>query len=178
VTTRCTKSGCKPNVGRRMPGAGLSRGQSGKHRLESQPSSRTGGNPPYGMIGRIEETSASFEARSAPRSYPTTVGSLGHGAHNSRCPLVLQEQTFASVIGPAAFAQLPQYPERQSCDDPPVAWTVTLRPQLNKNRARARETLKKPLWLPDLNGSIDSLGDGPCIGIVVRAQFPPLLSLF
>src|SRR4029077_16580497 len=28
-------------------------------------------NPPYGMIGRIEETSASFEARSAPRSYPT-----------------------------------------------------------------------------------------------------------
>jgi hypothetical protein len=26
---------------------------------------------PYGMIGRIEETSASFEARSAPRSYPT-----------------------------------------------------------------------------------------------------------
>jgi len=39
--------------------------------LESQPSSRTGENPPYGMIGRIEETSASFEARSAPRSYPT-----------------------------------------------------------------------------------------------------------
>ena len=36
-----------------------------------QPSSRTGENPPYGMIGRIEETSASFEARSAPRSYPT-----------------------------------------------------------------------------------------------------------
>ena len=26
------------------------------------------------MIGRIEETSASFEARSAPRSYPTTGG--------------------------------------------------------------------------------------------------------
>jgi hypothetical protein len=28
-------------------------------------------NPPYGMIGGIEETSASFEVRSAPRSYPT-----------------------------------------------------------------------------------------------------------
>ena len=28
------------------------------------------------MIGRVEETSASFEARSAPRSYPTTVGSF------------------------------------------------------------------------------------------------------
>jgi hypothetical protein len=44
---------------------------SGRPRLESQPCSRTGENPPYGMIGRIEETSASFEARSAPRSYPT-----------------------------------------------------------------------------------------------------------
>ncbi len=31
-------------------------------------------NPPYGMIGGIEETSASFEARSAPRSYPTNYG--------------------------------------------------------------------------------------------------------
>ena len=31
-------------------------------------------NPPYGMIGGIEETSASFEARSAPRSYPTAGG--------------------------------------------------------------------------------------------------------
>src|SRR5213594_4509486 len=46
---------------------------SGRHRLESQPFSRTGENPPYGMIGRIEETSASFEARSAPRSYPTPI---------------------------------------------------------------------------------------------------------
>src|SRR6516162_1482672 len=36
-----------------------------------QPSSRIGENPPYGMIGRVEETSASFEARSAPRLYPT-----------------------------------------------------------------------------------------------------------
>ena len=41
--------------------------------MESQPSSRTGENPPYGMIGGIEETSASFEARSAPRSYPTPI---------------------------------------------------------------------------------------------------------
>jgi hypothetical protein len=43
----------------------------GRRRLKSQPSSRTGENSPYGMIGGIEETSASFEARSAPRSYPT-----------------------------------------------------------------------------------------------------------
>jgi hypothetical protein len=41
------------------------------HLRKRHPSSRTGENPPYGMIGGIEETSASFEARSAPRSYPT-----------------------------------------------------------------------------------------------------------
>ena len=39
--------------------------------MESQPCSRTGENSPYGMIGGIEQTSASSEARSAPRSYPT-----------------------------------------------------------------------------------------------------------
>src|SRR5262249_7684053 len=43
----------------------------GRPRLKGQPSSRTGENSPYGMIGGIEETSASFEARSASRSYPT-----------------------------------------------------------------------------------------------------------
>jgi hypothetical protein len=75
--TRCTKGGCKQIIGRRMPGAGLSRRCVRKAPLESQPSSRTGENPPYGMIGGIEETSASFEARYAPRSYPTT---YWHGA--------------------------------------------------------------------------------------------------
>ena len=43
----------------------------GRCRPTCRPSSRIGENPPYGMIGRVEETSASFEARSAPRSYPT-----------------------------------------------------------------------------------------------------------
>jgi hypothetical protein len=47
--------------------------------LDSQPSSRTGENSPYGMIGGIEETSASFEARSAPRSYPT-ISEIGYTA--------------------------------------------------------------------------------------------------
>src|SRR5215831_13578553 len=76
-----------------------------RHRLESQPSSRTGENPPYGMIGRIEETSASYEARSAPRSYPTPISGLRkHGAtvtpiarcrrcrpdEESRCPQLLR----------------------------------------------------------------------------------------
>src|SRR5215472_4622849 len=46
----------------------------GRRRLKCHPSIRTGENPPYGMIGGIEETSASFEARSSPRSYPTAGG--------------------------------------------------------------------------------------------------------
>src|ERR1700680_2175909 len=49
----------------------------GRRRLKGQPSSRTGENSPYGMIGGIEETSASFEARSAPRSYPTKAALAG-----------------------------------------------------------------------------------------------------
>src|SRR5262249_13085080 len=71
ITTTCAKRGHKPNISRRMPGAGLSRRMRGKVLPYCQPSSRIGENPLYGMIGRVEETSASFEARSAPRLYPT-----------------------------------------------------------------------------------------------------------
>src|SRR3954463_5317418 len=71
LTLRCTKGDGKPGVSRCMPGAGFSLWRPGRPRLIGQPSSRTGENPPYGMSGGIEETSASFEARSAPRSYPT-----------------------------------------------------------------------------------------------------------
>ncbi len=44
---------------------------SGRSRLIRQPFSRNGENSPSGMLGGIVETSASFEARFAPRSYPT-----------------------------------------------------------------------------------------------------------
>src|SRR6202166_5461659 len=71
VTTKCTKDGCKPGVATWMSGADLSAVTSGRAPSESQPCSRTGENPPYGMRGGIEETSASFEARYALRSYPT-----------------------------------------------------------------------------------------------------------
>src|SRR4029453_14085528 len=37
VTTRCTKGGCKPDGGRRMPGAGLSRWRPGKAPLGKPP---------------------------------------------------------------------------------------------------------------------------------------------
>ena len=49
-------------------------GAMGRPCLICQPSSRTGENPPYGMIGGTVETSASFEARYAPLSYPTAGG--------------------------------------------------------------------------------------------------------
>ena len=62
----------------------------GRSRLTSQPSSRTGENPPYGMIGRVEETSASFELRSAPRSYPTVADDARRrevGPRSSSCAM-------------------------------------------------------------------------------------------
>src|ERR1039457_5490040 len=45
----------------------------GRPRSISRPWSRTGENPPYGILGRAMETSASFEARSAPSSHPTQI---------------------------------------------------------------------------------------------------------
>jgi hypothetical protein len=92
VATKCTKGENKPvaaHAGSRLKLIDAPR----RSRLIRQPSSRTGENPPYGMIGGIEETSASFEARSAPRSYPTQTGrptnihshSSHHGLHDARC---------------------------------------------------------------------------------------------
>ena len=71
VITKCTKGEGKPAVATRMSGADLSAAATGKAHLKASLPAVLGENPPYGMIGGIEETSASFEARSAPRSYPT-----------------------------------------------------------------------------------------------------------
>src|SRR6516162_9008930 len=71
VITKCTKGEGKPAVATRMSGADLSAAATGKAHLKASLAAVLGENPPYGMIGGIEETSASFEARSAPRSYPT-----------------------------------------------------------------------------------------------------------
>src|SRR6516225_6848331 len=79
-TTMCAKDRHKPNTSRRMPGAGLNQWCAGRCCPTCRPSSRIGENPPYGMIGRVEETSASFEARSAPRLYPT-IGARPVGIH-------------------------------------------------------------------------------------------------
>src|SRR5882757_8634685 len=61
----------------------------GRRHLKSQPSSRIGENPPYGMIGGIEETSASCEARYAPRSYPTLLICL---KRKDRVPIAVCDQ--------------------------------------------------------------------------------------
>jgi len=63
--------GSKPERGQGMPGGGLTCECEGKARRKGQPWSRTGENSPYGILGGTMETSASFEARSAPSSYPT-----------------------------------------------------------------------------------------------------------
>ena len=77
----------------------------GRPRLKCQPSSRTGENPPYGMIGGIEETSASFEARSAPRSYPTAGGEEQSSFLPRSSKIV--EQNSACAQAPAAFLRPP-----------------------------------------------------------------------
>ena len=79
---RCHRCGHEVHEGRTQTGRRAAHAGSrlklsdvpGRPRPKGQPSSRTGENPPYGMIGGIEETSASFEARSAPRSHPTAGG--------------------------------------------------------------------------------------------------------
>ena len=80
----------------------------GRHRLESQPSSRTGENPPYGMIGGIEETSASYEARSAPRSYPTAAPAAGTDAAIYSCSHLTRKMSafHAQAAGQGDVVQL------------------------------------------------------------------------
>src|SRR3981189_77685 len=72
--TKGRKGEHNPTTSQCMRGAGLSCLVAERCRFICQPSSRIGENPPYGMIGRVEETSASCEARSAPRLYPTAGG--------------------------------------------------------------------------------------------------------
>src|SRR6266516_4193468 len=79
VATKCTKGGRKPNICRCMLGAVLSWRCLGRHRLRCQPCSRIGENPPYGMIGGIEETSAS--SKPDPRLDPTRRRGACHETH-------------------------------------------------------------------------------------------------
>ena len=80
-TTTCTNGGRKPNISQCMPGAALAGRCAGRPRPKCQPSSRIGENPPYGMIGRAEETTASFEARVRASTLPD-----GGGREVTRVP--------------------------------------------------------------------------------------------
>ena len=71
AATEDANVGSKPERGQGMPGGGLTCEGEGKARRKGQPWSRTGENSPYGILGGTMETSASFEARSAPSSYQT-----------------------------------------------------------------------------------------------------------
>ena len=76
AATRCAKGGCKLDGGRRMPGAGSSRRSTRKAPLGKPAVRPYWGKLAVRMIAGIEETSASFEARTAPRSYPTLVSAV------------------------------------------------------------------------------------------------------
>src|SRR5438094_7695353 len=93
VATKRTKGGRKPNICRCMLGAVLSWRCLGRHRLRCQPCSRIGENPPYGMIGGIEETSAS--SKPDPRLDPTRL-------RNSRP--YRDRREFMTLVGGAAAA--------------------------------------------------------------------------
>src|SRR5215469_4487383 len=69
--TECTKGGCKPMCCAGYAWCGLNPLWHEERRcLIGQPSSRTGENPPYGMIGEVVETSASFQARYRATTLP------------------------------------------------------------------------------------------------------------
>src|SRR6266481_195307 len=94
VATKCTKGGRKPNICRCMLGAVLSWRCLGRHRLRCQPCSRIGENPPYGMIGGIEETSAS--SKPDPRLDPTR---LRGGGSVMSVPTAISEMSVFCNLG-------------------------------------------------------------------------------
>src|SRR6266540_2190890 len=102
VATKCTKGGRKPTICRCMLGAVLSWRCLGRHRPRCQPCSRIGENPPYGMIGGIEETSAS--SKPDPRLDPTRL----RGALSNERPY----RDLRNVVA--------KYPFERSCEFPGI----------------------------------------------------------
>ena len=101
VATKCTKGGRKPNICRCMLGAVLSWRCLGRHRLRCQPCSRIGENPPYGMIGGIEETSAS--SKPDPRLDPTRLDEVAliRNTISHYAPMLIR--TFVNSPSPAPW---------------------------------------------------------------------------
>src|SRR6266516_3835045 len=132
----------------------------GRPRLKGQPSSRTGENPPYGMTGGIEETSASFEARSAPRSYPTDLHrpravrwrprgrrrSVGRGGHRPAieprklrpgCRRCFERGRQHVSDAPSQGPNDPAWSKNLACADAPCAGTGRSRDRPFGNRRRS-----------------------------------------
>src|SRR5271157_779347 len=104
-----------PDGGRKHEGRWQTRTR-GRPHLIFRPLSRTGENPPYGILGEAMETSASFEARSAPLSYPTAkerpYGSV-RGVPGNRYPYrdkMKDEPTICMKTGSRM--------DKSSCDQP------------------------------------------------------------
>src|SRR5213079_3009314 len=87
------KGRCKPSSDAGMPGAGLTAEQPGKARSDRLALKPYRGKPPYGILGRAMETSASFEARSAPSPYPTE-----HRVGDRRVVRLIQKWLRAGVL--------------------------------------------------------------------------------
>src|SRR4029434_6426941 len=114
VATKCAKGGRKPNICQCMLGAVLSWRCLGRHRLRCQPCSRTGENPPYGMIGRIEETSAS--SKPDPRLEPT-----GLRDEDGQPPHLLGRRNFLHLAaGAAALPAVSRLARARASTSPPV----------------------------------------------------------
>src|SRR6202030_4031431 len=93
----------------------LANGPAGGAQPEAQRASRTGENPPYGMRGGIEETSASCEARYAPRSYPPSYcRAILRFSHSSTAGNCCAEKS-ASVM-------IRSYDRAATMRPPEVAW--------------------------------------------------------
>ena len=114
VATKRTKGGRKPNICRCMLGAVLSWRCLGRHRLRCQPCSRIGENPPYGMIGGIEETSAS--SKPDPRLDPTRLDevalirdTISHYAPVLIAPLSIRIRRAGVQGGPELFCSASPY---------------------------------------------------------------------
>src|SRR3954453_3281102 len=140
----------------------------GRPRLTGQPSSRTGENPPYGMRGGIEETSASFEARSAPRSYPTS------GLAAMACTSVDRLAQRCSIR--AVYSAIGPYPLSIALSFPMVHCRSRLLPSGSKGPfCRARTLIfitvvRGALFLHPISGSADGrLGRPPLVSRVVHS---------
>src|SRR3981189_223499 len=99
VASTCAKGRHKPNISRCMPGAGLSWPMRGKV-LPYMPAFQPyRGKPAYGMIGRVEETSASFEPRSAPSTLPGCGGREATRVPTATCIFSAAQLGFHQVRG-------------------------------------------------------------------------------